>query len=252
MSDVVGKMWSGAAGVARFVDELPVGPAKVADLAVGRFMDRRAARAAQDPTWAAIEARRHVEGRSTTLFLSDRSGGGPPGPQDLTMADWFRQLDIASQRTPDPAWLGLAFRVRQASLTRLVGRVRWSVQRARRGWSDRDAWGVDRHLARVASEMLAHLAEHTHGWPGTDEFPTFEEWTAALRHHSAVLALYVHDNGAHAEAQEAWFELSKDWAADPTDTEAAAVRMRQLEEEQYDAAVASMHWIAEQFGGLWD
>jgi hypothetical protein len=56
------------------------------------------------------------------------------------------------------------------------GLHRW--QRMRRGWSDRDAWNLDAHLARVIADGVAHLREVNFGHPtGT----TFEEWQGILK-----------------------------------------------------------------------
>lgn len=47
-------------------------------------------------------------------------------------------------------------------------------QRATRGWADRDTWNLDNYLLEILPEMIDHLREHTHGYPG--DFPTPESW----------------------------------------------------------------------------
>lgn len=95
-----------------------------------------------------------------------------------------------------------------------------SIARARRGWAPTDTWSADLYVCRVIGEMLLHLAEHGHAWPGTGEFPTYEDWNSALRRHGYRLVQY---------------------AAEPLEMDA-----RQPE------AQASLHWVAEHLGAIWD
>jgi hypothetical protein len=75
--------------------------------------------------------------------------------------------------------------------------VKYAVQRARRGYSDRDVWSLDHYLARVLAGGLRRLADTTHGHPAeyaegkcpgdvpsgeVVETFTFEDWRAELRH----------------------------------------------------------------------
>lgn len=43
---------------------------------------------------------------------------------------------------------------------------KWRMQRANRGWSDRDTWGAGDHIAQMTAEMLQHLNDHSYcDWP---------------------------------------------------------------------------------------
>lgn len=95
--------------------------------------------------------------------------------------------------------------------------VRDGYSRLRRGWSPRDVWSVDAALCRLLGEMLAQLAAVSHGWPKSEDYPTYESWTSALNSKSADLLAY-----------------------DPDD------------EASYAAAQAAMHWVADHLGALWD
>lgn len=57
---------------------------------------------------------------------------------------------------------------------------KWAYQRITRGFSDYDAWDLDSHMTELWCQSLLYLAEHTHGYPGTDEFPTYEAWQSYL------------------------------------------------------------------------
>lgn len=55
--------------------------------------------------------------------------------------------------------------------------VKWGCQRARRGYSEADVWGLDYYLLRVMIGTVKELREITHGHP-TDL--TAEKWDAIL------------------------------------------------------------------------
>lgn len=63
----------------------------------------------------------------------------------------------------------------------LKGSVETPILRARRGWAPRDVWALDHHLCQVLAGMLDHLATTGHGWPESEEFPTYEDFTQAVR-----------------------------------------------------------------------
>lgn len=55
------------------------------------------------------------------------------------------------------------------------------VQRARRGWADTDVYDLDHYLADVIAGTLRRLADTDHGWPQSDEYPTYESFVNDLR-----------------------------------------------------------------------
>lgn len=59
-------------------------------------------------------------------------------------------------------------------------RVRYFVQRGRRGWANCDVWNLDHYLARVIGETVHHLAKIDHGWPVSETYPTYESFVADL------------------------------------------------------------------------
>ncbi len=78
-------------------------------------------------------------------------------------------------------------------------RTKWTIQRARRGWSDRDCWSYSSHFLRTIPDILRYLKEHQHGVPyefcvDTDVFsPTYgqerddEQWGKSGAKWNAVL-----------------------------------------------------------------
>lgn len=47
----------------------------------------------------------------------------------------------------------------------LYDHVKYFIQRGRRGWSDRDAWGWYNHHAEMMVGVLQYLRQHKHGYP---------------------------------------------------------------------------------------
>ncbi len=56
--------------------------------------------------------------------------------------------------------------------------IKYAYQRVVRGWSDRDTWSIDNHLATIIPEMMRHLKKTKHGIPARcfDE-PYSDTWS---------------------------------------------------------------------------
>jgi hypothetical protein len=107
-----------------------------------------------------------------------------------------------------------------------IKKAKYARQRVKRGWDDTATWSLDTHLARTLGAQLSHLAYVTHGYPSGGNFSTFEEWQEALRTHGQSLTLYA--EGIHE------YEDNIDHAKLIADAETA------------------LHWVADNFGSLWD
>lgn len=53
-------------------------------------------------------------------------------------------------------------------------------KRITRGWAYSDVWGMEEWFYDVIPDMLDYLADHSHGYPGNEEFPTYESWAKYL------------------------------------------------------------------------
>ncbi len=71
--------------------------------------------------------------------------------------------------------------------------VKWSCQRALRGYSDYDCWSVDSYLIRLIPSMLRQLARDTHGTPLQYE-KNPEEWSNELCRIAELLERSNEDN----------------------------------------------------------
>lgn len=231
------------ASAADAFDRLAFSPARLGERAVLRFQRQRRRRAAADPGWAAIEARRET-GRSAKILLSS----------DLTLADWDTQRRIAERLTPDPWWLPFARQLSGARLGGPVAKLGWAAQRARRGWADRDLWSLGHVACSRLGAQLAALAEQGHGWPESDEFPTPDDWQSALQVHAGALVRYG-TGGADRELTAAlhdWYELAVRHDVPGETLEAAKVRLDTLEASILDDAKAALHWVGDHLEQLWD
>lgn len=74
--------------------------------------------------------------------------------------------------------------------------TKYFIQRGRRGWSDRDTWSLDDHLAEILPPMLRHLKEHKHGIP-----------MAMFEPEDTADDGYGHTPGAMERAEAQWDEI---------------------------------------------
>ena len=229
--------------VASRLDELPFLPHNLADRAMGRFFDRRRVRAQEDPTWTEIEKRRVIAGSTSKLVLSEERG--------LTMKDWLYQNDIAVSLTPDPRWLPFARKVRHWTPSRVVAETTHQVQRFRRGFSDADTWDLATFIPEQIAACLDVMADNAHGWPESEEFPTFDDWVAALRSTATSLRRAGADPLVN-EATRAWHDANRDPNVDPELTEELFRRSRDVEAARDDEVDAAFLWVVEHRQSLWN
>lgn len=92
-----------------------------------------------------------------------------------TEDDLFADLDAYSKR--------LSSKIRRARYVIIgfipdkIRRVKWFIQRGRRGYADCDLWSLDSYLARMLPQALRQLRDTSHGYP---QDLTFEEWDMIL------------------------------------------------------------------------
>jgi len=119
--------------------------------------------------------------------------------------------------------------------------VRALFTRARWGWSVVDSWSTDDYIGAVLGEMLVHMAKYAHGAPagygvdhaavpftGAPSDTDFAKWEADLR--TAGQALLT------------WQRFHYDYTSAD----------RRQEEAVHNAAVDALHWVADNWGSLWD
>lgn len=180
--------------------------------------------AMQNPEYADIEARRHVEQSNNIILVSDE--------HDLTFDDWERQIDIEHQVAPQPPIMNVYRFLYNRPLNSLSGEIKAAYQRLTRSWDYTATWSLDNHLTSTLGAQLKHLAETTHGWPQSEKFPTFEDWQKALNKNGDLLLAY-------AKKDEVLFATNHSYSKD--------------KEEQYvKGAQRALRWVADNLPALWD
>ena len=69
----------------------------------------------------------------------------------------------------------------------VVRKLQWGCQRWRRGFSDRDVWNADHHLARIIPPMMRQLSRDLHGVPGFIYAKHDEDMDAAVAEWGEIL-----------------------------------------------------------------
>ena len=88
---------------------------------------------------------------------------------------------------------------------------KWAYQRATRGCCDCDVWDLDSYFLDLFHDTLLHLANTTHGYPGTKEFSTPESWDRCLRELAQKFYQANEYNDFYPTPKESiWWEAVKD------------------------------------------
>ena len=124
--------------------------------------------------------------------------------------------------------------------SRMVSEVIWGFQRAFRGYSDKDLWSIDSHIANILSKSLSRYVEMKNGVSALyleygDDYESDEAWDKAKAKqdaeylkYSAVFARYAENGLWHSPE--------------------AAEELNGVTQEEYDDA---MKWLASRFQTLW-
>lgn len=206
-----GALFAFLSRIDNFMEQQAEGP-------LDRLYDQNKARAMKNPVYADIEKRRRNEGSEFVTMFSEEA--------QLGVDEWDLQMSIMEQVSRHPWWEMPLRHLADRPLTRRFRAVEFAHQRLTRGWDDRATWSLDDHLCKTLGEQMLHLAETTHGWPQSEEFPTFEDFQAALRVHGTALVTY----------SKRWDEMLDN----------------DVEEKVRGDAQTALRWVADHLGTLWD
>ena len=112
-------------------------------------------------------------------------------------------------------------------------KVKWFIQRGKRGYADCDLWNFDTYLAKLFKNGLNDFANNATGWPDGD-YETFEEWIDKIREIAALTDYFNSDNIINWDSSltnESW---------------------KEAEEQAYVARSVFFDWMKEHFCALWD
>lgn len=138
---------------------------------------------------------------------------------------------------------------------------KWAYQRVTRGYCDYDIWDMDTYLSQLLADGIRHLADTTHGYPGTDEFPTYESWRDYLYKISDLLNYSLGE--LPNEYEEAWLAKWKEKGLDFINHSDETPEEKEITEKYLDkekendnlkieAQNEALKMIYHIFGNLWD
>ena len=134
---------------------------------------------------------------------------------------------------------------------------KWAYQRITRGYCDADTYDLDSYYLDLFHATINHLADTTHGYPGTEEFPTPEAWDKYLR--DMAICFYraneSNDYYPHPAENEWWEEVSsfeEPWNHDSPKSKAMCDEAIQLIDKRVKDVENGMDMLKHVFFHLWD
>lgn len=112
-------------------------------------------------------------------------------------------------------------------------KIKWFIQRGKRGYADCDLWNLDTYLEGVMSKGLRGLAKMTSGYPNSYE--TFDSWQKQLNDIADLVEKFNPDNCLDWDSN---FIKDSDW--------------KKAEEESAIAREAAFDWFKNNWNSLWD
>lgn len=91
---------------------------------------------------------------------------------------------------------------RLSNIKQFFRNMKFAYQRITKGYCEPDVWDMDVYLQYLLPDMLRELAETTHGWPQSKEFPNFEDWQEYLREIALHFENSREDNSTEIEREE--------------------------------------------------
>lgn len=194
---------------------------KIGDKQMTVFHDKADAAAMLNPRYAEIENMRKVEGSDNKILFDEKLG----------LEELDEQTQIRDSLTSPPKLLPLYRYLKSYPINSFTAEIIHAYQRLTRSWDDTATWSLDYHLCLTLGNQLKHLADTTHGWPQSEQYPTFEDWQQALYKNSKALLQYANKDDI----------LLIDDKYD-----------RKVEEKIIIQAQAALYWVAQNLPALWD
>jgi hypothetical protein len=177
-------------------------------------------------------------------------------PNDDKLDQIFARIEAKREAWPiwRKVWMNARWHIFQP-INRFPRRVRWFIQRGRRGWSTCDMWGADGHIARVNAEMIAELRRVAHGSPMGLGLDSIEDWGPSDEERNKVMAQIeaidtqigfegdFNDGFERWKAMLAYFEAG--WRSE-------IAYIEDYDTEGHERFKAMLPLYGEWFGGLWD
>lgn len=134
---------------------------------------------------------------------------------------------------------------------------KWAYQRITCGYCDYDVWDLDQYYLNIFYETLNKLADITHGYPGTEEFPTPELWENYLREMAMDFYRGNETNDYYPHPlEDSWWEEIKDlkepWNYHSPKSKAMCNEAIELEKKRINDINTGFDKMKHVFGHLWD
>lgn len=94
-----------------------------------------------------------------------------------------------------------------------IKKFKFAWQRITKGYSDWDLWDLDIFYQYLFNHSINEFADKTWGWPGTKEFPEFEDWQKYLKDMASLFKESI--EGEESIKNEYWDEYYKKILDDP-------------------------------------
>ena len=92
----------------------------------------------------------------------------------------------------------------------LIKKIKYFIQRGKRGYSDRDVWSVDCYLATIIPPMLRDVAKYSIGHPAN--LRNFDEWKEILHRIADGFEKYAEDEIEMAlENKKEWNKIKREF-----------------------------------------
>lgn len=139
---------------------------------------------------------------------------------------------------------------------RTLGRMcKWAYQRITRGFSDYDAYDLDSYYLDLFYASLNHLADVSHGWPQSEEFPEFKNWQKYVKDMAMDFYRANENNGYYpTPCEEKWYEDIKDKPL-ASDSKYSSAMLNEAEENQRKRDIDLQNGLtklSKVFRSLWD
>lgn len=130
---------------------------------------------------------------------------------------------------------------------------KYAYQRVTKGAADCDYWDWDHTLLIQFVQGLDWLINNSHGWPGNEEFPEYEDWVAYLKKMKVLFMKADEDNNYYPTPYELkWWHGVEAGEEDPDDVKAMLDEgQRNWEKRQRDFQEA-WDMMGKVFFHLWD
>ena len=164
--------------------------------------------------------------------------------------DLMASIELREKLAPEGRVIALLRAGKDLKLSlALVKVIEW-VDLLGRGFTERDIWSLDESMALRIGNQLLELERITHGWPESQEFKTFEDWSKSLIKHGTALVKYGRKDFENEKLLDIALKLKN--AGEEDEYLEIIERIHLQEHVAMEDTKLAYIFIAENFKALWD